>query len=344
MGIKNLNQFLLKNCDKASIQKISFEYLKDKIVVVDISIYLYKFMSYGCFMENLYTFLSIFKYYLIIPIFIFDGKPPPEKWALLKKRRWEKKDAELRYLELQTAVMNQDLLLTDIEDEMEELRKKMVRIKPEDIRKAKELMDAFGLLYYDAPNEADQLCAYFVNKEIAWACMSDDMDMFLYGCTRVLRNLSLMNHQIILYDTPKILNDLGLSANEFLEIAILCGTDYNDGYHSLIKTIELHKQYKRDNNSDSDLTTASDTSSIMTVYSQKEETEKAKDNFYNWFIKTSHLIETTNFTKICDIFDISKQTMCLEEFVERFKIEVLEKVPNIANIKDIMGNYGFIFI
>jgi len=326
MGIKNLNQFLLKNCSKSSIQKINFEYLKGKTVVVDISIYLYKFMVNGNFMENLYTFLSIFKYYLMTPIFIFDGKPPPEKWALLKKRRWEKKDAELKYLELQTAVNNQDMLLSDIEDEMEELRKKMVRIKGEDIRKAKELMDAFGLLYYDAPGEADQLCAYFVNKEIAWACLSDDMDMFLYGCTRVLRNLSLMNHQILLYDTPKILNDLGLCANEFLEIAILCGTDYNDGYHSLIKTIELHKEYK--------------TANECGIISQ----DSTRGDFYNWFIQTTHLNETKNFNTICNIFDISNYSMDLEDFVNQFKNEVSEKMPNISKIKEIMVDYGFIFI
>lgn len=320
MGIKNLNQFLLKHCDRSSIQKTNFESLKNKIVVVDISIYLYKFMSYGSFMENLYTFLAIFKYYLITPIFIFDGKPPPEKWALLKKRRWEKKDAEARYLELHTAVLNQDLSLNEIEDEMEELRKKMVRIKPEDIRKAKELMDAFGVLYYDAPGEADQLCAYFVNKEIAWACLSDDMDMFLYGCTRVLRNLSLMNHQIMLYDTRKILNDLGLSSTEFLEIAVLCGTDYNDGYHSLRKTIELHKEYK------------------------KVSEHENKGEFYNWFIQTSHLNETENFTNICNIFDISKSSLCLEDFTQKFKQEISEKTPNIEKIKEIMRNYGFIFI
>lgn len=340
MGIKNLNQFLLKTCNRSSIQKINFEYLKNKTVVVDISIYLYKFMGYGNFMENLYTFLSIFKYYLITPIFIFDGKPPPEKWALLKKRRWEKKDAEARYLELQSAVINLDISLNDIvENEMSELRKKMVRVRQDDIKKVKELMDAFGLVYYDAPGEADQLCAYFVNTEIAWACLSDDMDMFLYGCTRVLRNLSLMNHQIMIYDTSKILNDLGLSANEFLEIAILCGTDYNDGYHSLRKTIELHKEYKNENENNNKKDSES-----LTIYQSQDNDNKVKDNFYNWFIKTSHLIETANFTNICDIFDISKQSIYLEEFVERFKIEVLEKAPNIANIKEIMGNYGFLFV
>jgi hypothetical protein len=54
-----------------------------------------------------------------------------------------------------------------------------------------------------------------------------------------------MNHQVMLYDTHRILDDLNLSPEDFLEIAIMCGTDYNDGYHSLHKTLILHNEYKQ---------------------------------------------------------------------------------------------------
>lgn len=310
-------------CSKSSIQKISFEMLKNKTIVIDISIYLYKFMSYGIFMENLYTLLSIFKYYLITPIFIFDGKPPPEKWALLKKRHWEKKDAEARYLELKNSVTSQDVSFNQIQYEMEELRKKMIRVKVEDIRKVKELMDAFGLLYYDAPGEADQLCAYLVNVGIAWACLSDDMDMFLYGCSRVLRNLSLMNHSVMIYDTPKILSDLKLSYEDFLEIAILCGTDYNDGYNSLYNTIALHNEYK---NQDSIIA------------------DTEKPGFYDWFIQKSQSEKTLNFKRICNIFDLTTPDDSLVCFSDSFKVDISEKQVNLSKIKDIMRAYGFIFL
>lgn len=320
MGIKNLNQFLLKSCTHKSIQKIHFESIQKKTIVIDISIYLYKFMTTGNFMENLYTMLSIFKYYLITPIFIFDGKPPPEKWDLIKKRNWEKKDAEIKLIAMQNDLSNNIYSKEDL-IEMDELRKKCIRIKNEDIQKAKELMDAFGFIYYDAPGEADQLCAYFVNKEIAWACLSDDMDMFLYGCIRVLRNLSLMNHRVMIYDTKYILKELGMSYNDFLEIMVLCGTDYNNGYVSLCKTLELHNEYKNSND--------------MVVYDSKEK-------FYNWFIKKLNFNETENFISICSMFDISGQTV-LENFSKRFKMDILEKKANIPKIKEIMTVYGFLF-
>lgn len=316
MGIKNLNQFLLKSCSHKAIKKMSFHDIQRKVIVIDISIYLYKFMTDGLYMEHLYTLLSIFKYYIITPIFIFDGKPPPEKWDLIKKRNWEKKEAEAKLLEISSHPHDFS------KEEIDELRKKTVRIKNDDILKAKELIDAFGFIYYDAPGEADQLCAYFVNTGIAWACLSDDMDMFLYGCTRVLRNLSLMNHRVIYYDTTQILKELGMTYDVFLEIMVLCGTDYNIGYVSLRKTLELHNEYK--NTTD------------MVVYERKE-------NFYHWFIKKLHFNEIDNFTSICNMFNISEQTV-LEIFSTRFKIDVLEKKANVPKIKEIMGLYGFYFL
>ena len=316
MGIKNLNQFLLKTCSRDAIKKIHFESLQRKVIVIDISIYLYKFIADGNYMEHLYTILAIFKYYIITPIFIFDGKPPPEKWDLIKKRNWEKKDAEAKLIEIQM-----DLSNNATKEEIDELRRKAIRLKQEDIQKAKELMEAFGFIYYDAPGEADQLCAYFVNSGIAWACLSDDMDMFLYGCSRVLRNLSLLNHRIMMYDTIQILSELNLSYNDFLEIAVLCGTDYNTGYVSLRKTLELHNEYKK--------------TTELIVYE--------KEKFYDWFIKHSQLNETDNFTNICSMFDLSGQSFVLEKFLNLYKKDVLEKKANIRKIKEIMKVYGFLF-
>ena len=100
MGIKHLNHYLLKHCSSKAIEKIGLHSLSGKIVVVDISIYIYKFLAEGSYMEHLYLFLGLFHYYQIMPIFIFDGKPPPEKWDIIKKRQQDKKAAQKEYAEL----------------------------------------------------------------------------------------------------------------------------------------------------------------------------------------------------------------------------------------------------
>ena len=279
-------------------------------------------------MESLYTFLSLFKYYIITPIFIFDGKPPPEKWAALKKRRWEKKDAAERLLEIQSSISLESIELTEeLQKEMDELKRKSIRIKQEDFQKFKELIDAFGFVHYEAPGEADILCAYLVTSGSAWACLSDDMDMFLYGCPRVLRNLSLMKHQIVLYDTTKILEELGINYEQLLEIAILSGTDYNEGYLSLRKTFELHNEYK------------------MIDFGKDNSDNQTQITFSNWFLIKNNLESNINCSEIEQYFDVTTNTemILLENVNMKLREDVLEKRVSIPKIKEIMGEYGFLF-
>ena len=39
-----------------------------------------------------------------------------------------------------------------------------------------------GVSFIDASGEADELCVQLVVKQIAWGCMSEDMDMVVHGC------------------------------------------------------------------------------------------------------------------------------------------------------------------
>jgi 5'-3' exonuclease len=92
MGIKYLNQFLKDNASN-SIKLCRLSELSGKKIAIDISIYMYRFASDNSLIENMYLMLSVFRNYNIIPIFIFDGKPPVEKRELLKKRKEDKQEA-----------------------------------------------------------------------------------------------------------------------------------------------------------------------------------------------------------------------------------------------------------
>ena len=71
------------------------------------------------------------------------------------------------------------------------------------------------------------------------------MDLFLYGCPRVLRYLSLSNQNVILYHLDKILKDLDLTFKEFKEICVVSGTDYNsENSLNLYKILDYFKEYK----------------------------------------------------------------------------------------------------
>ena len=99
MGIPNLNRYLKQHC-KSSINMIELSELKGKVIVIDISIYLYRYVAENALVENVYLLLSIFRHYNIRPIFIFDGMPPDEKLELLKKRKADKVKSEAEYNEL----------------------------------------------------------------------------------------------------------------------------------------------------------------------------------------------------------------------------------------------------
>ena len=92
-------------------------------------------------------------------------------------------------------------------------------------------MQALGVNYIVAPGEADAMCAQMVLKRKAHACMSDDTDMFVYGCPRVLRHLNLLDETITMYDMSRILNLMGMTLTEFRQICVVSGTDYNHKDH-----------------------------------------------------------------------------------------------------------------
>ena len=205
---------------------------------------------------------------------------------------------------------------------MNKLKRQFIRIYDDDIQKVKELMDAYNVTYYNSKNEADDLCVYLVKKELAWGCMSDDMDMFLYGCPYVLRNLSLMNHTITLYKTQNILSDLNLSEKEFREIMTISGTDYNlHSNTSLSETLKWYEEYKK------------------YIKKQKEQDLKYYE-FYIWLIKNTKYIK--NYRELLNVYQI----FCgkYDKNYENIDFNKTNRLnPDMNKIHRIMEKEGFIF-
>lgn len=249
MGIAKLNKYFTDNCENDAIKKLHLKELSCKIIVIDISIYMYKFLSNGDLLEQMYLFISILKYYNIVPIFIFDGKPPEEKREVLMKRYLEKREAEKHRKELEETLEKEERLekKQELEKEIQSLKKKSIRIKQNDILNVKRLIKAYGVQYIDAVEEADQLCGYLSSKENVYGCISDDMDMFMYDCNYVLRHLSLLNHTVVVYDRKKICNNLNVNVNELQDILLTVGSDYNlSNNYNVNQAFENYKIYSRD--------------------------------------------------------------------------------------------------
>lgn len=324
MGIKHLNKFFKEKAGD-SIKFIPLSGLSGKKIAIDISIYMYKYASEDTLIENIYLMLSIFRHYNIIPIFIFDGKPPSEKKELLQKRRHDKKQAEEEFNKLKMTLSNNICIdeneKQDIINSMDMLKRRFVNIRKNDIENVKALIRAYGATYYDAPGEADELCAMLTIKGKVWACLSEDMDMFVYGCPRVIRYLSLLNHTAVIYNMKGILENLGISQKELREICVLSGTDYNSLHdenkisHSLYSTLKYFKKYYK---------------------------EKSNMDFYDWLAKNTNYIEDhENLKNIYNIFDLNGNGHFDVKNFENIKISNGPILKD--NIISILRTDGFLF-
>ena len=313
MGIKHLNRYFIDNCSKRAMRVENLKSFSNKRIVVDTSIYMYKFISRNALLENMYLMISILLSNKITPIFVFDGKPPQEKKELLNQRSRLKKEAEAKYNELKSEleiVNNEEK--TCVLMEMESLKKKFIRIKDQDMRNVKSLISAFGLSYYTAKGEADKLCVYLVKSGEAWACLSDDMDMFIYGCPRVMRHISLVKHTAILYDLEKMLVELNLSITNFKTIAILSGTDYNiNDKITLYDSIHLYEKFNQHDTSEA---------------------------FCDWLCN-SNAISRDKLSELCATFSVSENDD-MTDYVDKSFNSTLD----FTTIRTIMKQEGFVFI
>ena len=321
MGIRYLNRFLKDNASP-SINLYNLARLSGKKIAVDISIYIYRFAGDNTLIENIYLMLSIFRHYNIIPIFVFDGRAPVEKLELLQKRKEDKEKAQEEYNKLKISLNNEmnESEKQEIIYHMEMLKKKFVYINKNDVENVKMLIKSYGATYYDASGEADELCVMLNIKDKVWACLSEDMDMFVYGCPRVIRYLSLLNHTAVVYDLKGILNNLGITQKELREICVLSGTDYNIECHDtpniLNTNLKLFKKYHKSNKNIS---------------------------FYEWLNenKKNYIKDYDLLLKICNIFDLNVNN---NDDINAFeKLQIVNGPILKDDVKNILKADGFIF-
>jgi hypothetical protein len=222
--------------------------------------------------------------------------------------------------------------MNDSSDEKVELRKELDLLKREstsisydNLATTKALISAYGVKYEQAEGEADVLCVQLVKSGKAWGCMSDDMDMFVYGCPRVFRHFSLVNHNVISYDFSEMLVDLEMDIQTFREIAVLSGTDYNcDNKTSLGETVTLYERYKTSGSIDGSL-------------------NGSTNDFYDWVLHNSNYISDIEILRsIVKMFDVTNYSDNLA-ILDRIDQVTFDEI-NISELHSILEKDGFVFV
>ena len=163
-------------------------------------------------------------------IYVFDGEYSPLKGVTQKQRQEAKDVAQEKYHE---AVEAEDV------DAMVKYARGFVRLTGEMIVESKELLEALGVAVVQAPSEGEMQCAELVKSGQAWAVASQDYDALAVGSPRLIQNMTLSKTRRtasgIIYIAPelieygKLLNELGITGDQLICLAILVGTDYNPG-------------------------------------------------------------------------------------------------------------------
>jgi flap endonuclease-1 len=227
MGIKNLLKFLSEYPELIE-EKETNEYYGKKIAI-DISILMYQVViairNSGSDLTNnkgeiTSHILGLFNKTLsflekgIIPIFVFDGKPPQLKQKILETRKQIRKKALEK--------------LSDAQNTADKIKylKRSVWISKEQMDQCRELLSLMGIPYIDAPEEADSELSYLCKTNLVYAVLTEDMDILTFGSPRIIRNLTSSKKIPIEINLQNILNRLSITYEQFIELCILFGCDY----------------------------------------------------------------------------------------------------------------------
>ena len=163
---------------------------------------------------------------------VFDGKPPLLKRDVLEERRQRKIKAQIEW---EAALEAGD---------METARTKAqqtTKLDSKMIEESKKLLDLLGIPWIQAPSEGEAQVAHLLSTGKVDYGASQDFDTVLFGASKLVRNLTLSGRRKLpkqqkwvevspeIIEVEKSFEVLGLTREQLVDVAILMGTDFNNG-------------------------------------------------------------------------------------------------------------------
>jgi len=163
-------------------------------------------------------------------VYVFDGIPPTLKEVEIKRRARVKEEAIVKY---EKALQ---------EGKMEEARtyaQMTSKLKDYMTDDAKRLLNLLGIPWMQAPSEGEAQAAHLAKKRDTDFCASQDYDSLLFGAPELVRNVTISGRRKLprknvyievepeTVELDKVLNELGITHEQLVDIGILVGTDFN---------------------------------------------------------------------------------------------------------------------
>lgn len=254
MGIKGLTKLLADNAPKA-MKEQKFESYFGRKIAIDASMSIYQFLIVvgRTGMETLTNEAGEVTSHLqgmfsrtirlleagIKPVYVFDGAPPELKKQELAKRYAKRADATE---DLAEAVETGD------KEGIEKYSKRTVKVTRQHNEDCKRLLRLMGVPVIEAPSEAEAECASLCKSGKVYAVASEDMDSLTFGAPRFLRHLmdpSSKKIPVMEFDIAKVLEELELTMDQFIDLCILSGCDYCDSIRGIggLTALKLIRQH-----------------------------------------------------------------------------------------------------
>jgi DNA excision repair protein ERCC-5 len=114
------------------------------------------------------------------------------------------------------------------------------------ISECQQLLTLFGLPYITAPMEAEAQCAELVNLGLVDGIVTDDSDTFLFGGTRVYKNMFNAAKFVECYLAQDLMSEFSLTREKLIDIAQLLGSDYTEGIPGIgpVTALEILSEFK----------------------------------------------------------------------------------------------------
>ena len=168
----------------------------------------------------------------IRPVYVFDGEAPRFKERTKEERAKFKEKMLARYEKARE--------FGDVE-EIRVSAQATAILTSEMVEQAKELLQAMGIAYVQAPSEGEAQCACLAKAGKVYATASQDYDSLLFGSPILVRNLSITGKRKVprkdvyieikpeIINLENVLNELKITREQLIMLGMVVGTDYNPG-------------------------------------------------------------------------------------------------------------------
>ncbi|MFC7201961.1 flap endonuclease-1 [Haloferax namakaokahaiae] len=236
----------------AALREVSFDDVAGSVVAVDAHNWLYRYLtttvkwtnsgkyttSDGEEVANLVGIVQgLPKFYEhdLRPVFVFDGGVTEMKDDEVAKRRAQREKAEERLEEAREAG---DAI------EAARMEARTQRLTSTIQETSRELLALLDVPVVEAPAEGEAQASYMARKGDADYVGSEDYDTLLFGAPYTLRQLTSKGNPELM-DLDGTLEKHDITWEQLIDIAMLCGTDFNEGVSGVgpktaVKAVKEH--------------------------------------------------------------------------------------------------------